>query len=114
MAAALKNGGWFVLDFMNSKKKSKELICEEKINLHGITFGIQRFEENNFIIKEISVSDKEKNFLFREKVKAYTQKELENFFLQNSLEGLHLLGDYNLNPFDEKKSERLIFIGRKK
>jgi len=49
----------------------------------------------------------------KEKVKAYKQAELENFFTQNKLEVVHLLGDYQMNPFDEKKSERLILIGKK-
>ena len=114
MASALKKDGWLVLDFMNAEKKSKELICDEKINIEGIHFAIKRFSENGFIIKEITVSDKEKHLVFREKVKAYKQAELENFLTQNGIERVHLLGDYELNPFDEKKSDRLILIGRKK
>ena len=114
ISSSLKKNGWFVLDFMNAGKKSKELVCDEKSELEGITFNIRRFAENDFILKEISVSDKGKQYKFREKVKAYKQSELENFLAQNGIEPLHLLGDYELNPFNKKKSERLILIGRKK
>ncbi len=113
ISSSLKKGGLFVLDFMNANKKRQELVCDETTNADGINFSIKRFTENNFIIKEISVSDKDKNYLFIEKVKAYKQAELENFFTQNKLEVVHLLGDYQMNPFDGKKSERLILIGKK-
>ena len=114
ISSALKKNGFLVLDFMNAEKKAKELVCEEKINIDGIDFGITRFAELNFIVKEISVSHNGKNYKFREKVKCYKQAELENFFKQNGIERVHLLGDYDLNPFDETKSERLILVGKKK
>jgi hypothetical protein len=47
-------------------------------------------------------------------VRAYKQSELENFFMHNGIELVHLLGDYTLNTFDEKNSDRLILIGKKK
>ena len=111
--SALKKGGWFVLDFMNTEKKIKELVCEEKINLEGIDFSIKRMMENNFIIKQIEVDDNGKKYSFMEKVKSYKRKELENFFAQNNLEVVHLFGDYDLHLFNETASERLILIGRK-
>ena len=114
ISGSLKKDGWFVLDFMNSTKESKELVCDQKCTYEGIGFDIKRFIESNFIRKEVSVSDKGKKYSFRESVKAYTQGDLEKFFSQNGLEVVHLLGDYDMNPFSEKTSERLILIGRKK
>lgn len=112
-ACSLKKNGWLVLDYMNAEKEMKELIPSEKIVMRGITFQTRRFVENNFIIKEISVSDSEKKCSFRERVKTYKRSELENFFSENKLEVVHLLGDYHLNPFDQSTSKRLIIIGRK-
>jgi len=114
ISGSLKKGGWFVLDFMNSLREVKNLIKEETFACSGVNFSVKRFLENELIVKEIQVEDKGKIFSFRESVKAYKQADLENFFGQNGLEVLHLLGDYNLNKFDEEKSERLILIGKKK
>ncbi|MBI4929274.1 MAG: class I SAM-dependent methyltransferase [Bacteroidetes bacterium] len=114
MTSALKKDGWLILDFMNSYKEIKELIPNEKMECKEVAFEIKRFIEDNSIVKEISVTDNGKGFSFREQVKAYTQRDLENFFAENGLEVLHLFGDYSLNKFDETKSERLILIGKKK
>jgi SAM-dependent methyltransferase len=112
-AASLKKNGWLVLDFMNAEKEIKELILQEKCRIGGVDFEIRRHTEQNFIIKEIRVSDKGKIYAYRENVKAYKHKELENFFTQNKLEVVHLFGDYQLAPFNETTSDRLILIGRK-
>ena len=113
IASAIKKNGWFVLDFMNAEKEIKGLIREEKCQVGEITFNIKRYTDQNFIIKEIIVSDKGKTYPYRERVKVYKLKDLETFFTQNKLEVVHLFGDYNLAPFKEETSERLILIGRK-
>ncbi len=114
ISGSLKKNGWFVLDFMNSARESKELVCEQKCTCEGIGFDIKRSIDSNFIRKEVHVSDKGKKYSFKENVKAYTLGDLEKFFTENKLEIVHLLGDYHLNPFNEKTSERLILIGIKK
>jgi hypothetical protein len=98
---------------MNAEKEIKGLIPQAKCRLNGIDFEIQRNTEKDFIIKEITVSDKGKKYSYRECVKAYKRRDLETFFIQNKLEVVHLFGDYNLTPFNEATSERLILIGRK-
>lgn len=113
IASAIKKQGWFVLDFMNAEREIKGLIPEEKCQLNRIDFKIKRYTEKNFIIKEIMVTDKGKTYPYRECVKAYDQKDLEAFFIQNKMEIVHLFGDYNLAPFNKTMSERLILIGRK-
>jgi len=114
MTSSLKKGGWLVLDFMNSSKEIKELVPNEKTEYNRIKFEMKRKKHKGCILKEILVNDSGKTFSYFEKVKAYSQKDLENFFIQNGLEVIHLLGDYHLNKFSEAKSERLILIGKKK
>jgi len=114
IAGALKKEGWFILDFMNVDKEIQELVPAETVECNGVKFSIKRFTGNGFFVKEISVSDKEKAQVFREQVKVYRQKELEKFLTDNQLDVVHLFGDYNLNPFNTRTSERLILIGRKK
>lgn len=113
IASSLKKNGWFVLDFMNAEKEIKKIVAEEVFQMSEINFKVKRFIEGDFIIKEISVTDNEKIYSFSERVKTYTRKYLENFFIQNKLEVVHLFGDYTLTSFNEITSERLILIGRK-
>ena len=113
ISSAIKKHGWFVLDFMNAQKEINGLIPQEKCQLNGIDFEIKRYLDQHFIIKEITVTKKGKNYSYRERVKAYNKKDIETFFIQNKLEVVYLFGDYNLKPFHEATSERLILIGRK-
>ena len=99
---------------MNAEKEIKELISDQKCKSGSFFYNVERSLKNKCIVKDISVTDKGKKHLFSERVQAYQQSDLENFFLRNQLEVVHLLGDYNLSPFDKTKSERLILIGRKK
>ena len=114
IGSALKKNGWFVLDFMNAEKEIKELIPEQICRAGNFTYKMKRGIENGCIVKEIIVTEDGKEHSFRERVKAYKRKDLENFFVRNGLEVVHLLGDYDLNPFDVNTSERMILIGKKK
>jgi hypothetical protein len=113
MSSAIKKNGFFVLDFMNVSKETKELVSGEKTEINGILFEIKRFVGNSCVGKEIEVTDKGKHFTFKERVKTYSLEELKNFFSKNNLEIVHLLGDYDLQPFNESTSDRLIMIGKK-
>ena len=113
MSSSLKKDGLLVLDYLNVRKGIQNLVPESSFTCDNIQFSIKRFIEGNSIVKEIEVTDKGKKHLFAEKVRAYDKSELEKLFEANKLKVVHLLGDYELNPFDEKKSERLILIARK-
>lgn len=110
---ALKPGGLFVLDFMNSKKATSNLSCEETKTIEGIEFKIHKTFENNFIVKQIDFTDKGKKYHFEERVKALTLSDFEKYFEANKLKIVHLRGNYGLEEFDEKSSDRLIIVARK-
>ena len=110
---ALKPGGFFVLDFMNSKKAISNLAYQEEKIIDGIEFKISKTVEDNFIVKKIQFKDKGKAYQFEECVKALILNDFEKYFEANKLKIVHLRGNYKLEEFDEKSSERLIIIARK-
>lgn len=110
---ALKPGGFFVLDFMNSKKVIESLASEETKTIEGIEFKISKNVEDNFIVKKIQFKDKGKEYQFEECVKALTLNDFEKYFEANKLKIVHLRGNYKLEEFDEKSSDRLIIVARK-
>ncbi len=113
VSQALKPGGIFVLDFMNSKKIIKDLVAQENKTIEGIEFKISKKVENNFIVKQINFTDKGKDHSFQERVKALTLNDFEKYFKANKLKIVHLSGNYQLDPFDELNSDRLIIVARK-
>lgn len=110
---ALKPNGIFVLDFMNTKKIVTGIKTQEVKTIDGIEFKIAKTIENNFIVKQIEFTDKGRDHHFQECVKALTLADFERYFTANKLKILHLLGNYNLEKFNEATSDRLIIIAQK-
>ena len=110
---SLNHHGKLIFDFMNIEKIITELIKQETKIIDGIAFNITRSIINDFIIKEISFSDQGKDYSYKEKVKALRLNDFEKYFALAELKIVNLFGDYDLNPFDEKNSDRLILVAEK-
>lgn len=106
----LKEGGVFVLDFLNSKKTIQNLVHQETKILNDIRFDITRNYNGKEIIKTINVSDNAKIFKYQECVSAFTLDNIEMMASIAKLKVIEVFGDYNLNAFSPIKSDRLIII----
>jgi SAM-dependent methyltransferase len=109
----LHQNGKFVIDFMNSKKATEQMITEEIITKSNIAFNIQKTMESGQIIKTIKFSDKGRNFQYEERVQALMLEDFQKLINQTDLQITHVFGDYQLNSFDEVNSDRLIIVGKK-
>jgi len=110
---ALKRGGKIVLDFFNAEKKLREICPESNKTINDVKFHIRRKVEEKYIVKDISITDKDLSFQFQERVQAFSLPEFERYFSLNHLKIIKLFGDYNLNEFNARESERLILIAEK-
>ncbi len=108
--SGIKENGIVVLDFINIRKAKTNLVPEEIITKNDIVFYIKRKIENNYLIKKIKFNTNNKNFEFEEKVQCLTLSKFKNISKIANLKIKHIFGDYNLRPFDEKESDRLILI----
>lgn len=111
---SLKKNGVFVLDYMNSEKVCKTMREESSKEAGGILFRIKKHLFSGCFVKDISFRDAGKEFLFQERVKAFSRADFEKLFTLAGFEILDCKGSYKLEPFDEQKSDRLILIARKK
>lgn len=99
-----------IIDFLNVKKAVTNLPTRETIKRDGVTFNIHKHLKDGFIIKEIEVStDSEKNNYF-ERVKYLDYNKIQVYLNKVGLKVKTIFGDYDLQPFDENKSNRLILI----
>jgi len=110
--SSLLQNGILIIDYLNIHKIKKELIEKESKKINNIIFNINRFFEDNFIIKRINVIDKNKKFEFTEKVMKLGLNDFQKYFEKFNLEILNVFGDYSLNKFN-KNSDRLIMIIKK-
>jgi SAM-dependent methyltransferase len=112
----IKNGltkdGVFVFDFLNANLVKENLVAKETKIVDAITFNITREISNGFIIKHISFFADGKNHSYTERVK-YLDLEKMTFFLEKvGFKIEHTFGDYYLNNFDSKTSNRLILVAK--
>ncbi|TGE26734.1 SAM-dependent methyltransferase [Hymenobacter metallicola] len=113
-AAALRPGGKMVIDFMNTERTVRELVAREEKMVEGTTFRLRRHLDNDFVVKEISFTDKQgQERMYEERVRALSRERFEEYFQMAGLRLAEVLGDYQLGPYDEQTSPRMIFVLKK-
>ena len=112
-AQSLKPGGMLVIDYMNSEKVKTSIIQDQSKKINGIEFHIHKKIEDGFVMKKISFTDKGKFYEFSERLSLLGKPDFENYFSRYNLSITNSFGDYNLNAYDEKTSDRLILIAKK-
>lgn len=107
---ALHPGGVFILDFMNTRRVLNRLVAAEEKTLSGIRFEITRKVVNGIIVKTIGVQDPDQAspLRFQEKVQALTLADFETLAREARLSISEIWGDYELGPYQEDQSPRLI------
>jgi len=113
MVSNLKKEGVLIIDFMNAKKVIAKLVLNEQKTIDGIKFDITRKVKDGYILKDIRITDEKEEQQFQEKVKAITLADYSEFITNAGLKIIDIFGNYKLDNFDEKISDRLILICKK-
>ncbi len=108
----LKPNGFGVIDFMNAEFVKNNMIPEDSKSIDGIDFKIERFFDQGHIFKNISFDHQGTAYSFTERVMALELNDFKDYFNQANVQLKYCFGDYDLNPFNEELSERLILIFR--
>ncbi|SNR36371.1 SAM-dependent methyltransferase [Lutibacter flavus] len=106
----LNPNGTAVIDFMNCKKVIANLVPEEIQEIDGITFKISRYLKNGFIVKEINFEADGKHHTYFEKVKSLDLTKINSYLTAVGFKIKHTFGNYQLDPFNEEVSDRLILV----
>jgi len=112
----IKNGlttnGFFVFDFLNAALVKENLVAEETKIVDAITFNIKREFTNGFIVKHISFFADSKNHTYTERVKYLDLAKMTSYLEKVGFKIEQTFGDYLLNSFDAKHSNRLIIVAK--
>jgi SAM-dependent methyltransferase len=118
MHTGLKKNGCILIDFMNAEKVVNNLVFRENKEIDGYLFYIRREIKNGKIIKHIQIEKeadgKNKIWMFREEVQILNQHHFHTFLNNTGFSLVKEFGDYQLNPFHPKTSERYILLAKKK
>ena len=112
-ARALKPGGRFVLDLMNTTRVCRELVGSERVEAEGATFDIERSMEGRDIVKRIHVRDGENDLRFVERVHAFELQEIENIVERAGLRIFDRTDGPPFTAFDVHSAERLVIWAEK-
>lgn len=110
---SLKDDGTFVIDYFNTQKILKNLTNQEVKIIDGIEFHIKKFVSEGKIIKHINFEHRLKDYAFEERVQAFYLSDFENMLSKSGLQIIEKFGNYQLDGFDELKSDRLILVCKK-
>jgi len=106
----LNNEGKAVIDFLNIDYVLDNLIKYEEKTVDQTKSVINRYLENNLLIKDITIDSNNKQYKFQEKVKAYRVKDFLTMFKDCNIELKEKFGDYHFNSFNKDSSPRLIMV----
>lgn len=110
---SLKAGGYLLIDYMNPDKVINELLPYEEKIIEGTKFTISKRVENGFIIKDISFSGDGRVYDYQERVQILREEHFKYYFEKVGFLCKAIFGDYDLNTFDFKRSDRMIFVAKK-
>lgn len=113
ISVMLKPGATVLIDFMNASKVIQNLVPSESKIIDGITFQIRRTYDGNHIFKYIDVTENNQVSHFMERVQALKLSDFRSL-LADKFEIVNTFGSYDLSPFDEATSDRLILQARLK
>jgi len=114
-AAALKEDGILVIDYLNSDNVITNIVAEETVQRGSYNFKITKKLERGHIIKQIDFMDADKKPRhYTESVAAFTLSDFIKMFRPAGMHLVSTFGDYKLGAYDPMRSPRLIMIFKKK
>src|SRR5690554_900674 len=116
MYKCLKPSGILLIDFFNAHQVIETLVPTEVIQKGDIIFNIEKEYDKGEIIKTIEVKDPklEQSKFYEERVSAFFLKDFEEIFVEQlGMDLIATYGDYDLNPYSEKDSSRLVMKFKK-
>jgi SAM-dependent methyltransferase len=111
MVSTVREGGWFVIDFLNPSAVREGLVPVERVSLGGRQVEIRRELSSNghHVTKTILTGD---NRRFQERVRLFEPAEIAGMLSAAGVHVCHRYGDYGGAPL-RPGSPRTILAGRR-
>ena len=113
VALNLKPGGLLLIDYFNAEYVRSSLVRNEQKEIDGIVFHLKKNIRGPFVYKTVEFGTGGRKFVFRERVRLFSQEDLRAMMEQVGLSVTATYGSYDLSPFVLESSKRLILIAEK-
>lgn len=116
IASSLKPGGIFVIDYLNFHYVEEHLVHNELKNVAGTSFEIHRWDDDTHFYKKIIITDATLSIPeeHTERVAKFSLGDFTDMLSFQNMQVIEVFGDYNLDPYDVRKTPRMIIVARKK
>ena len=115
IAAGLKPGGCFVIDYLNTHYAEEHLVHNEIKQIADTLYEIHRWDDDNHFFKKITVNDPSllSSLKYTEKVAKFSLGDFTDMLSYQGLQIQEVFGDYHFNHYDVRNTTRLIIIATK-
>lgn len=112
VAAAIRPGGAFFLDFFNATTVAAQLVPESVEERDGRTYRIARRIEDGRVVKDVVIEEEGHTMSYRESVRLYHHHDLLGLLKAAGLHPLAAYGDYDGRDY-ATDAPRCILVARK-
>jgi SAM-dependent methyltransferase len=115
IAGSLKRNGTVVFDYLNVHYIEERLVHNEVKEIDGTHYEIHRWHDEAHFHKKIIVNDPalSEPLVHIEKVAKFSLGDFTDMLSFQGLQATEVFGDYNLSPYDIRKTPRLIILAKK-
>ncbi|MBS1496285.1 MAG: class I SAM-dependent methyltransferase [Bacteroidetes bacterium] len=115
IAASLKPGGIFVMDYLNVHYAENKTIHHSEKEIDGIRFIITKWYDEDFFYKKIMIEDEalQEPLIYTEKVAKFTLGNFTEMFAYQGMQIQEIFGNYEFAGYDLYQSPRLIMMAKK-
>ena len=115
ISQSLNPNGLFVIDYLNVHYTEDNLQRTESKVVDQTVFHISRWHDEDHFFKQIQVEHKGHllKHLFTERVAKFSPGDFTDMLAYQGMQVKEIFGDYQLGPYDIRKSPRMIIIAGK-
>jgi 2-polyprenyl-3-methyl-5-hydroxy-6-metoxy-1,4-benzoquinol methylase len=115
IAASLQPGGMVLFDYLNVHYVEDRLVHNEIKTIDETVYEIHRWHDASYFYKRMIVTDPTLNTPMQatEKVAKFSLGDFTEMMAYQKIQVTEVFGDYNLNPYNVRKTPRMIIIGKK-
>ena len=112
---ALKPGGTVVIDYLNVHYAEDHLVHKQEKVIDDVTYYLTKWFDETHFYKKIEIEDEalDAPLEFIEKVAKFSLGDFNDMFAFYHLQLKEVYGDYSLNPYDVKSSQRMVMLAEK-
>ncbi|WP_290791974.1 class I SAM-dependent methyltransferase [Flavihumibacter sp. UBA7668] len=115
IAQSLKQGGIFIIDYLNVHFTEDNLIHTHQEVVNGIEFYITKWFDETHFYKKIEIMDSTfpEPLIYTEKVTKFSLGDMTDMLAFHDLQIQEVYGDYNFGHYHVKNSPRMIIMAKK-